>query len=181
MSTRLPWFRLFTEARNDSKLDALNDREFRIWFKLLCFAAEGEPRGQVDYLDPEYVAMELRVGVDELDSAISRMVRLRLVERSDTRVTFQAFEERQYDKPSARPEAVRERVRKSRTKANGESVTPLQRDVTPLQRDVTRRTEQIRKRTEGVRGEVDNSANPHTIAEIVAGIRTDLATKAPQS
>lgn len=126
---RYPWFRMFTEARNDSKLDALNDREFRIWWKLLCLAAEGEDRGTVDYIDPEFVAMELRIGADELDSAISRLVRLRLVERSESKVMFPSFASRQYEKPSDLPEATRERQRKSRARhAMSRGVT---RDVTP--------------------------------------------------
>lgn len=162
----MPWFRMWTDSRNDSKLDALNDREFRIWHKLLCFAAESKERGTIDYLDPEYVAMELRIGADELDSAISRMVRLRLIERSDARVVFPSFMERQYDKPSDRPEATRERKRRSRDA------------VTPSSRDVTRRTEQIRKRTEGVQGENDGLVdNSRPISEIIAGIRDDLEAK----
>ena len=131
MTPRLPWFRMHTEARNDAKLDALNDREHRIWFKLLCLAAEGEDRGAVDYIDPEFVAMELRVGVDELDSAISRMVRLRLLERSDSRLSFPAFAGRQYEKPSDRPEATRERKRVQRLRASAGGVTPMSRHVTP--------------------------------------------------
>lgn len=169
MTARLPWFRMFTEARNDSKLDALNDREFRIWHKLLCYAAEGTERGTVDYIDPEFVAMELRVGVDELESAISRMVRLRLVERSEARVMFPSFTGRQYDKPSDRPEAVRERVRKSRAKAKGEPVSPPYRGV-------TRRTEQNKSKPEGVLGEIRESipADPERVKAVVAEIRQGL-------
>lgn len=142
MPKKLPWFRVYIDARNDSKLEALNDREFRIWFKLLCFAAEQDNRGSIDYLDPEFVAMELRLGSDELESAISRMVRLRLLVRSDQNVTFPRFAERQYDKPSDTPEATKARQHKRRS-------TRVSRDVTPLSRDVTRRTEQTRTETEG--------------------------------
>lgn len=171
MTPRLPWFRMWTDSRNDSKLDALNDREFRIWHKLLCFAAESKDRGTIDYIDPEYVAMELRIGADELDSAISRMVRLRLLERSESTVVFPSFMERQYDKASDRPEAVRERVRKSRAKAKDDSGNAMYRGV-------SRRTEQIRKETEGVQGEnTDPVDNSRPISEIIAGIRDDLEAK----
>lgn len=130
--SRLPWFRMYTESRNDSKLDALTDREFRIWHKLLCFAAEDEPRGVVDYIDPEFVAMELRVGTDELDAAIARFIRLRLVERDDTFIYFPAFSERQYTKPSDHPDRVKERVKRHRdNKKRGVSryVTPTDTEV----------------------------------------------------
>lgn len=128
---KLPWYRMWTESRNDSKLDALNDREFRIWHKLLCFSAEHEPRGVVDYIDPEFVAMELRIGVDELESAISRMTRVRLVERDEQFVYFPSFTERQYDKPSDHPDKVRERVRRHRAKKRGETryVTPTDTEL----------------------------------------------------
>lgn len=170
---------MWTEARNDSKLDALNDREFRIWWKLLCYSAEGEPRGQVDYIDPEFVAMELRLGADELDAAISRMVRLRLIERSDATVIFPAFEDRQYDKPSDKPDAVKERVRRSREKAREGS--------NALSRDVSRREEKNREeKNRGGVGDstgsdvsVDNSdADPKAIAEIMAKFRADLEARA---
>lgn len=138
---RYPWFRMFTEARNDSKLDALNDREFRIWWKLLCLAAEGEERGTVDYIDPEFVAMELRIGADELDSAISRMMRLRLLERSESKVTFPSFASRQYEKPSDLPDATRERQRKSRANKRGHAVLrPVTRDVTPSEQNKSNQT-----------------------------------------
>lgn len=114
--SRLPWLRYYTETRNDSKLDALSDREFRIWNKLLCYSAEDEPRGVVDYSDPEFVAMELRLTPDELEAAVARMIRVRLVEREDGFVVFPAFAARQYDKPSDMPDATRERKRRQREK-----------------------------------------------------------------
>lgn len=179
---RWPWYRMWADARNDSKLDALNDREFRIWFKLLCYAAESEPRGEVDYIDPEFIAMELRIGSDELDSAISRMVRLRLVERSDTKVMFQSFTARQYDKPSDLPEAKRERVRKYREKAREGEVS---RDVTRSNALVTRREEKSRKEKNrgGAGGESTTPkeiADPQSIADIIAGFKQQLGIEASE-
>ena len=142
MTPAFPWFRMYCESRMDPKLDALNDREFRIWHKLLCLASESEDRGSVDYLDPEYVAMNLRVGVDELDSAISRMVRLRLIERTDEHVIFSKFASRQYVAPSDMPAATRDRKRRSRA-----NVTQSRRDELVTARDVTT-AEQSRADTE---------------------------------
>lgn len=158
MPKPLPWFRLYTESRNDSKLDALNDREFRIWHKLLCFAAESKDRGTVDYIDPEFVAMELRLGVDELDSAISRMARLRLVERSDQYVRFPSFEQRQYDKPSDRPEATRERKANSR-KSSSHAMSRVDK----------RRTDKEQKGS----GERDEEH----IGQVIASIRQELEAR----
>lgn len=141
MTPSLPWFRMYAESRMDPKLDALNDREFRIWHKLLCLASESEDRGSVDYLDPEYVAMNLRVGPDELDSAIGRMVRLRLIERSDGWVMFPAFVSRQYTKPSDMPNATRERQKRSRAHRRRSEAKRdkgvTSRDVTPTEQNRT--------------------------------------------
>ena len=112
----LPWFRMYTESRNDSKLDALTAREFRIWHKLLCYSAEAEPRGVVDYTDPEFTAIEIRVPAAHLQSAIEHMERLRLVICEEGFVDFPAFSSRQYDNPSDSPERVLARVRKHREK-----------------------------------------------------------------
>lgn len=160
MTPSLPWFRMYAESRMDPKLDALNDREFRIWHKLLCLASESEDRGTVDYLDPEYVAMNLRVGVDELDSAIGRMVRLRLVDRTDAFVSFPSFAARQYVAPSDMPEATRERQRRRRAKAK-ESVTKSRRDNLVTSRDVTT-AEQSRADSEQMNSSPLTSTTPRT-------------------
>ena len=44
----MKWFKLHTEARNDAKLRSLSDSEHRMWFNLLCFAAEQEKRGTIN-------------------------------------------------------------------------------------------------------------------------------------
>src|SRR5690348_18025293 len=41
------WFRVYTEARNDAKLRSLSDAQHRVWFNLLCFAAEQPVRGTI--------------------------------------------------------------------------------------------------------------------------------------
>lgn len=111
----LPWFRIYTRSRSDAKLDALTDHEHRIWFNLLCLSAEHQPRGILDMLDPELVAIELRITADELTAAVARMARLKLVEHGDDGfLSFPKFEELQYDHPSDAPEKARDRKRLQR-------------------------------------------------------------------
>jgi hypothetical protein len=159
--SRLPWFRMYTESRNDSKLEALSDREFRIWHKLLCLSAEDEPRGVVDYGDPEFVGMELRVGHDELDLAITRFIKLRLLARDDTFIYFPAFSERQYTKPSDHPDRIKERVQRHRNnKKRGETryVTPTDTESDSEHKDLCDR------------GPVDNFG-PHHVADVLPSLR----------
>lgn len=131
---RLQWFRMYAEARTDAKLRSLSDAEFRVWFNLLCYAAESEnQRGTVDLSDPFIVALEVAGGDEELLSRVCHALsRLRIVEERDGIVTFINFTRRQYDKPSDTPEKTRERKQKSRanTRDSGEK-PPMSRDVTP--------------------------------------------------
>lgn len=139
------WFRMWSEAKNDAKLDALSDAEFRCWFKLICAASENEPRGEVETSDHELLALELRVDEAALESALQRMERLRLVQFDGTVAVFPSWDDRQYEKPSDRPEATRERKRRQREKGvTSEGVTPMSRDVTPTSREGVTPTEQNR-------------------------------------
>lgn len=126
------WFRMWSESKNDAKLDALTDHEFRAWFKLLCTASENA--GVIDYTDPELVALSLRMDPDDLSACIERMKRLRLVENGGNTIRFPSFEKRQYMAPSDKPEAVRERVARHRQKRRNDPVTT---PVTPCNEDVT--------------------------------------------
>lgn len=183
MSGRLPWFKMYgRDARTSPKLDALNDREFRLWHKLLCLASDGDPRGTVDLVDLDFVALELRVGVAELDSAISRMVQVRLVTRSDERLRFDSFDARQAVRPSSRPEAARARQQKRR--AGSPAETGVSRDVTRLSRAVTRvsrvghatEEEVDAEKKQGVQGEnVCADGTPVPLAELLADARLRLA------
>lgn len=115
--TALPWLRLYTEARTDKKLATLADDEHRCWLHLLCYAAEDEPRGVIDLTDTMIVALECSGGSEELlTRTVEKLERLRVLGREGDFVCFEKFAVRQYEKPSAKPEAVRERVRKHRSK-----------------------------------------------------------------
>lgn len=116
--TRLQWFRMYTEARTDRKLAAFTDEEFRVWFNLLCYSAESEPRGVVAYNgDNEILALEVAGGDEDLLSrAVTRMSRLHILDEDEGYLVFRSFAERQYDKPSDLPEAARERKRRQRAK-----------------------------------------------------------------
>ena len=146
----MKWFRLHTEARTDRKLDTLSDAEFRVWFNLLCLAAEQPERGTIEFEDVEILALEVAKGdVELLGHALSRLSRLRSVTYEDGRVSFPNWNKRQYDKPSDWPEQTRVRKAKEReSKAKtsddaGHGVTG--RDVTP-QIQIQNRTDTEDKR-----------------------------------
>jgi hypothetical protein len=104
----MDWFRLHSEARTDAKLASLPDDEFRVWFRLLCFANEQPERGVIAGYSPRLLAVEVAGGdVSLLERTISSLVELRIVERDSgghsseatetAGVCFTHWLERQYD------------------------------------------------------------------------------------
>ena len=127
----MDWFKLYCEARRDRKLAALNDSQHRVWFNLLCFAAEqpGDERGSAPAANETLLAVEVANGdVDLLRSTLALLERLEIVGASNGRITFLKFRQRQYDKPSDEPAQVRARVAAHRQRRRQE----MERRETPV-------------------------------------------------
>lgn len=132
----MDWFKMHYEARNDAKLRALSDQQHRIWFNMLCYSSEQKERGVIPAMNRFLLAVEVSGGdVDALETTIGLLSDLRIIQETDEGIRFVNFNKRNYEKPSASPEKVKERVRKHREKhAQAESntqETPLPNDVTP--------------------------------------------------
>jgi len=127
--TDQPWLKLWTEARSDAKLRSLSDAEFRIWFKLLCYAAEQPERGTIRQ-PLKLIAVEVCDGDENrLVTTCQALQALELLTCNDlvtvrplhgvTSVTaeirYTSFKRRN-KAPSERQKAVRDRVRKHREK-----------------------------------------------------------------
>ena len=110
----MKWFRVYPEARTDAKLRTLTDSEHRVWFGLLCMAAEQPQRGTIT--QPFAVlAIEVAKGSENrLTRTLDKLEALDIIARTDATLTFTHFAKRQYVKPSDEPEKVAERVRKHR-------------------------------------------------------------------
>ncbi len=147
------WFRVYNDARNDAKLRTLSDTQFRVWFNLLCLASEQAERGIIVDYDLDLLAIEVAGGDDDLlRSTIKQLVRLRILCDDGSDLSFIHFLERQYDKPSDYPQAVRERVTRHRATPKAGDVTPLKRDVTHIQEKI--REEEIREESINVGAEI---------------------------
>jgi hypothetical protein len=122
----MKWMRLYTEARNDAKLRSLTDSQHRVWFDLICFAAEqDDERGRLIGYDRELLAVEVARGdLALLSTTIERLVVLRILSIDGDDITFINFDKRQYDKPSDTPERVTERVRRHRESKRNAHETP---------------------------------------------------------
>ncbi len=137
------WLRLYSEARNDAKLESLSDEQFRVWFRLLCFANEQPERGSIAGIDEELLAVEVAKGdVELLQETIQRLVKLRILSVGEDNVRFVNWEKRQFQSDD-----VTERVRKHReSKRSTHEGETLQKrcsnvDVTPTDTDTEADTE----------------------------------------
>lgn len=156
MATPLPWLHLYTEARNDRKLETLDDAEFRVWFNLLCFSGEQDRRGTFEVDDS--LAVEVARGDDALLAATiekltSRRLRI-LVDNGDGSFTFRAFDDRNKRKPSDESGATAERKRAQRER---ERMAAEEADSDPcdgeVSRPVTRSHAPVTHREEESRGD----------------------------
>jgi len=115
----MKWLKMWTEARNDGKLRCLSDRQHRVWFRLLCFAAEQDPPGTVR-ASWKILAAECADGQTEtVQDAVTEMESLQLVSLvtcndKEVEIVFPSFARRQVKYPSEDPKRVNARVRKHR-------------------------------------------------------------------
>lgn len=125
----MQWLRLYHEARNDAKLEHLSDDEFRVWFRLMCFAGEQNNRGKIENLNKELLAVEVAKGdTDLLVRVIDKLIRLRIVENSNDNITILNWDKRQFESDN-----VTKRVQKHREtlhkRFSNDGVTPPDTDT----------------------------------------------------
>lgn len=154
----LSWLRLYTEARNDRKLATLDDAEFRVWFNLLCYAAEREPRGRVtvgNVTDVSVTSLEVSRNDPELfNRTVDKLIALAIVVVEDNLLTFLHFDERQ-NLTSESTERVRRWREKRKPPPASVTVTPEMLHVTPSNARNTveeKRSEENREENKRVNG-----------------------------
>src|SRR5262245_1616354 len=161
----MEWFKMHSEARNDKKLATLPDAQRWVWFCLMCLASENKAaRGTIPPMKPRLLAIEVAGGDESLlDETIPALIDLDILDtQDDGSLVFLHWAERQYDKPSDRPDAVRERVTRYRARKN------------EVKRDVTRSnaTEQIQNQNQ-IQNREDSLTPP--ISPPTGGTRTAKA------
>ena len=105
----MKWLRLYHEARNDAKLEYLADDEFRVWFRLLCFAGEQPTRGYIEGFTEELLAVEVAKGnIELLVQTLEKLKKLKIIV-VDESIKFVNWDKRQFYSDN-----VTERVRRYR-------------------------------------------------------------------
>lgn len=161
---KYPWFKLQSGIRNDPKIKRMPIHQRYAYIVLMCLASESEERGTIIDLDDEDLAFELEMSTEDWKTLKAKFRVKGLIEFDLSSLTICNWENTQYDKPSDRAEATRQRKREQRARdaakkaieANlpSEDVTP----VTPLSHDVTQNVTQIRidkKRSDQKRSDQD--------------------------
>lgn len=148
------WFRMFNEARNDTKLLSLTSDQFRVWFRLLCYASEQERRGTIAGRSLKVLALEVAGGDQNLLVATCEaLVELDMIEFDVTgapiaKVVFRSFEKRQFFNRSDDRDEARKRAAKSRAKKRKEPVTASHAESRRVTPNHGPRTEQSRVEVE---------------------------------
>lgn len=170
------WVKLYTEVNHDPAIGTLTWAQRGIWTALLALAGEIDDRdeyqaetGALDTLPN--IAWRLRCDVGELRDAITAFAERNMVDERDGVFYITHYGKRQRRPPSAKPEAVKERVQRHRAQHDDGSSEEDEGDggnddVTRLKRagneDVSRRNalrvEESREDTEKSRVEVEESA-----------------------
>ena len=133
----LPWIKMWLEALDDPKLTRLSLAERGAWWGILKLAGTCNAGGKIVSgggglsLDEIVDALHIKTPEDRqsLESMIAKMKERGSLMWNENALTVVHYEERQRIPPSARPEAVAERVRRHREHrkktGNGKVVQPL--------------------------------------------------------
>jgi len=132
----LPWIKMWLEALDDPKLTRLSLAERGAWWGILQLAGKCEAGGRIvsgsQGLDMDEIADALHIKADDrqaLGSMVAKMEQRGSLKWNDNTLVVVHWEERQRIPPSSQPEAIAERVRRSRERrketGKGDEVQPL--------------------------------------------------------
>lgn len=111
----MQWFRFYSEALDDPKVQRLPGDLFKAWVNLLCLANEADERGTLPTLDD--IAFRLRLDDQKTADALRGLCRAGLLDGdADDGYSIHAWDKRQPDSDSST-----ERVRRHRAKKQQET------------------------------------------------------------
>ena len=151
----MQWFRFYSEALDDPKVQRLPGDLFKAWVNLLCLANEQDERGTLPSLDD--ITFRLRLDYQKCEDALLGLKRAGLLDldpETDLYV-IHAWDKRQYKSDldataTDRKKRQRERERYvTRDVTRDISVTsrPMSRNVTRTDTDTDTEAEKIQKQT----------------------------------
>lgn len=122
----LSWIKLYIEILDDPKMDGFTNEEFGLWVKLLLLAGKVNKDGLIprSLADGGWrvgtIATMLRTSPQKMSAVLSKCRRRNMVTYSQSGdILLKNFSKRQHRPPSAKAEAVAERVHKYREMKRG--------------------------------------------------------------
>lgn len=123
------WFRFYSEALDDPKVQLLPPELFKVWVNLLCLANQSKERGQLPPL--EECAFRLRLSDDDMRSAIAALAERGLLDfdGDGTSAGPHNWNGRQADSDNVAERVRRHRAQRSGNDASNVTETPLDADT----------------------------------------------------
>ncbi len=130
-----PWFRLYTEIKDDLKIKKLSPEEKWLWIVLLCLAWESPVRGELLITptvpcETDDIAGQAGMDPDMVEKALARFEALNMICREGDTWVVVNFKKRQYDKKSDWPENTRARKRTQREREKRVNAGAAQGEIT---------------------------------------------------
>lgn len=142
----MKWFRFYSDALDDPKVQRLPAELFKHWINLLCLANDGEPRGELPCVDD--IAFRLRVDDDTAIQILRDLTERGLIDDDSETLQPHNWDERQRQSDN-----VTERVRRHRAKID--SPVARNEDVTLHETDSERSCNASRAQEAEVEVEVE--------------------------
>jgi hypothetical protein len=127
-----PWFRFWSEAIENRKLQSLNGDQFKLYVNLMCIANRNEPRGTLP--EPQDVAFALRMDTNALTTDLAELKRLKFLDGNPRAYRVHGWEEWQRESDANKTPGRRgrnaERTPKERAKpATGVPLERIDKDT----------------------------------------------------
>jgi hypothetical protein len=154
------WFKLHHEMPDDIKLRKFTPEEKWAWVALLCLASKSPERGVVA-AESEDIAdyCEFKTNQDWLYYRDKLIIKGMIEINADGNIEIVHWIDRQHEKPSDRPEAVKERVARHRAKKKNAVVTPCNALLDACNAGVTPQIRLEENRSEETRQEKKEDPN----------------------
>jgi DnaD/phage-associated family protein len=105
----MKWFRFYSEARHDPKIQRMPLLMRWQWMEILCLANEGNPRGYIDG-DPNNVAYSLRIKPASAQALLSELTERKLLDRDGA-----GYRPHNWDSRQPNSDNAAERMRRTRS------------------------------------------------------------------
>lgn len=152
----MKWFRFYSEALHDPKVQLLPAETYRGWTQLLCLANETEPRGRLPKTMQD-TAYKLHMDMAQAEALVADLADAGLIDRKNGRFLMHNWDVRQPDSDNIASRVQKHREKQKRPVTSNDNVTlhvtPSARTSNVLEEDTEKKRrdpeEELEKEREG--------------------------------